>query len=282
LCAHAASWTSRCAALFVERFIAFVLSGFCCVPHLVIALGLRCLLDGAGQQCGDSVAALRHQHLPWCAATRSAPLPTHSAVLTIPPPCACSPACTQHRLRDGRCTAPPSRVVLCLLLLLSTHFALLHHPWPVLFCSHNTGCGAAGAPHRLHAWRCVCFCFPQLILPCFTLRLFSFVHTTQAAGRPVHRTAFTRGAADGSLLFNPFDLKMKNVANTGVLHWGGKLLALYEVCAGWRVEGRAGWLGWDWTQAASKGLTHGRHLPLLRSASAYAYCLWDDCTSAHA
>jgi hypothetical protein len=45
----------------------------------------------------------------------------------------------------------------------------------------------------------------------------------------VHRTAFTRGAADGSLLFNPFDMQLKNVANTGVLHWGGKLLALYEV-----------------------------------------------------
>jgi hypothetical protein len=51
----------------------------------------------------------------------------------------------------------------------------------------------------------------------------------QAAGRPVHRTAFTRGAADGSLLFNPFDFTLKNVANTGVLNWGGRLLALYEV-----------------------------------------------------
>jgi len=51
----------------------------------------------------------------------------------------------------------------------------------------------------------------------------------QAAGRPVHHTAFTRGAADGSLLFNPFDMQLKNVANTGVLHWGNKLLALYEV-----------------------------------------------------
>eukprot|EP00878_Enallax_costatus_P035826 GHUV01040057.1.p1 GENE.GHUV01040057.1~~GHUV01040057.1.p1 ORF type:complete len:367 (+),score=91.51 GHUV01040057.1:124-1101(+) len=50
----------------------------------------------------------------------------------------------------------------------------------------------------------------------------------QAAGRPVHRTAFTRGAADGGMLFNPFDFQLKNVANTGVLHWGGKLLALYE------------------------------------------------------
>lgn len=45
----------------------------------------------------------------------------------------------------------------------------------------------------------------------------------------MHRTAFTKGAADGSLLFNPFDMQMKNVANTGVLHWGNKLLALYEV-----------------------------------------------------
>lgn len=59
---------------------------------------------------------------------------------------------------------------------------------------------------------------------------------TQAAGRPVHRTAFTRGAADGSLLFNPFDMQMKNVANTGVLHWGNKLLALYEVGVCW-VQG---------------------------------------------
>ena len=44
----------------------------------------------------------------------------------------------------------------------------------------------------------------------------------------MHRSAFTRGAADGSPFFNPFDLNMKNVANTGVLHWGGKLLALWE------------------------------------------------------
>jgi hypothetical protein len=56
-----------------------------------------------------------------------------------------------------------------------------------------------------------------------------FVFSLQAAGRPVHRTAFTRGAADGSLLFNPFDFTLKNVANTGVLNWGGRLLALYEV-----------------------------------------------------
>lgn len=37
----------------------------------------------------------------------------------------------------------------------------------------------------------------------------------QAAGRPLYRSAFTTGSADGSPFFNPFDLDMKNVANTG-------------------------------------------------------------------
>lgn len=50
----------------------------------------------------------------------------------------------------------------------------------------------------------------------------------QAAGRPLYRGAFTKGSADGSLLFNPFDLTMKNAANTGVLQWGKCLFALYE------------------------------------------------------
>ncbi|KAI8470373.1 MAG: carotenoid oxygenase [Monoraphidium minutum] len=50
----------------------------------------------------------------------------------------------------------------------------------------------------------------------------------QAVGRPLFRTAFSRGAADGNPLFNPFDFNLKNCANTGVLAWAGKLLALYE------------------------------------------------------
>lgn len=50
----------------------------------------------------------------------------------------------------------------------------------------------------------------------------------QAAGRPLYRTAFTRGAADGNPFFNPFDFNLKNCANTGVIPWAGKLLALYE------------------------------------------------------
>eukprot|EP00198_Chlamydomonas_reinhardtii_P008505 XP_001697842.1 predicted protein [Chlamydomonas reinhardtii] len=60
-----------------------------------------------------------------------------------------------------------------------------------------------------------------------------FVRTTgfekeQEAGRPLFRNSFSRGSADGSPFFNPFDLSFKNVANTGVLAWGGQLYALWE------------------------------------------------------
>jgi hypothetical protein len=44
----------------------------------------------------------------------------------------------------------------------------------------------------------------------------------QAAGKPLYRSAFTTGAADGSPFFNPFDLDMKNVANTGACRPGGR------------------------------------------------------------
>ncbi len=37
----------------------------------------------------------------------------------------------------------------------------------------------------------------------------------QAAGRPLYRGAFTRGSGGGGALFNPLDLRLKNVANTG-------------------------------------------------------------------
>lgn len=39
----------------------------------------------------------------------------------------------------------------------------------------------------------------------------------QVAGRPLQRSAFTKGAADGSPFFNPFDMRLKNPANTGAL-----------------------------------------------------------------
>lgn len=50
----------------------------------------------------------------------------------------------------------------------------------------------------------------------------------QEAGRVLFRDPFTKGAADGNFFFNPFDLDFKSKANTGVVHWAGKLLALYE------------------------------------------------------
>ncbi|KXZ52551.1 hypothetical protein GPECTOR_9g595 [Gonium pectorale] len=58
----------------------------------------------------------------------------------------------------------------------------------------------------------------------------------QAAGRPLFRNSFTRGSADGSLFFNPFDLSFKNVANTGVLSWAGQLYALWEGGLPYRMD----------------------------------------------
>lgn len=51
----------------------------------------------------------------------------------------------------------------------------------------------------------------------------------QAAGKMLYRGVFSVGNPSGGLFFNPFDFNVKNVANTGVMHWGNKLLALYEV-----------------------------------------------------
>ncbi|PSC73715.1 carotenoid oxygenase [Micractinium conductrix] len=50
----------------------------------------------------------------------------------------------------------------------------------------------------------------------------------QAAQRLLYRGAFSVGNPAGAGLYNPFDLSVKGIANTGVVHWGGKLLALYE------------------------------------------------------
>ncbi len=51
----------------------------------------------------------------------------------------------------------------------------------------------------------------------------------QAAGRMLYRGAFSVGNPSGGKFFNPFNFTVKGIANTGVLNWGGKLLALYEV-----------------------------------------------------
>ena len=45
----------------------------------------------------------------------------------------------------------------------------------------------------------------------------------------LHRGAFSVGSPSGEGFFNPLDFAVKGVANTGVLAWGGKTLALYEV-----------------------------------------------------
>ncbi len=57
----------------------------------------------------------------------------------------------------------------------------------------------------------------------------------QQAQKLLFRGAFSVGNPSGGLPFisyNPFDLSVKGIANTGVVHWGGKLLALYEVGRG--------------------------------------------------
>ena len=51
----------------------------------------------------------------------------------------------------------------------------------------------------------------------------------QAAGKMLYRGAFSVGNPSGGKFFNPFNFAVKGIANTGVLNWGGKLLALYEV-----------------------------------------------------
>ncbi len=49
----------------------------------------------------------------------------------------------------------------------------------------------------------------------------------QKAGRPVYRGVFGT-QKPGGILANAFDLRIKNIANTNVLYWGKKLLALWE------------------------------------------------------
>ncbi|MEW5299826.1 MAG: hypothetical protein WDW36_002801 [Sanguina aurantia] len=50
----------------------------------------------------------------------------------------------------------------------------------------------------------------------------------QRAQKQLYRSAFNKGKAEGVWFNSPFDLAVKNVANTNVIHWGGKTLALYE------------------------------------------------------
>ena len=49
----------------------------------------------------------------------------------------------------------------------------------------------------------------------------------QTAGKPLYRGVFGTQKPGGPLA-NAFDLRLKNIANTNVIYWGGKLLALWE------------------------------------------------------
>lgn len=76
------------------------------------------------------------------------------------------------------------------------------------------------------------FCFPggEDNRPFFSTR---FVRTKafveeQKANKMIYRGAFSVGNPAGGLFYNPFDLSVKQIANTGVVHWAGKILALYE------------------------------------------------------
>lgn len=53
----------------------------------------------------------------------------------------------------------------------------------------------------------------------------------QQAQKMLYRGAFSVGNPSGGFFFNPFDFSVKGIANTSMLYWGGKLLALYEVSA---------------------------------------------------
>jgi all-trans-8'-apo-beta-carotenal 15,15'-oxygenase len=50
----------------------------------------------------------------------------------------------------------------------------------------------------------------------------------QAAKQMLYKGAFAIGNPKGDAFYNPFDFDVKNVANTGVVDWGGELYALWE------------------------------------------------------
>ncbi|EKQ68099.1 lignostilbene-alpha,beta-dioxygenase-like enzyme [Leptolyngbyaceae cyanobacterium JSC-12] len=57
----------------------------------------------------------------------------------------------------------------------------------------------------------------------------------QKAGKILYRGVFGTDKP-GGWLANVFDLKLKNIANTNILYWGGKLLALWEAAEPYRLE----------------------------------------------
>jgi all-trans-8'-apo-beta-carotenal 15,15'-oxygenase len=90
------------------------------------------------------------------------------------------------------------------------------------------------------------------------------------AGRPLYRGVFGT-QIPGGMLANIFNLTLKNIANTGVLHWGGRLLALWEAAEPHRLDpGTLDTIGLDRLEG------------LLRPGDAFAahyhidpFCHWD-------
>jgi len=67
-----------------------------------------------------------------------------------------------------------------------------------------------------------------------------FVHTEgflkeQEAGKMLYRGVFGT-QKPGGWLANAFDIEIKNIANTNVIYWGGKLLALWEAAEPYRLD----------------------------------------------
>ncbi|ASC73905.1 Apocarotenoid-15,15'-oxygenase [Halomicronema hongdechloris C2206] len=57
----------------------------------------------------------------------------------------------------------------------------------------------------------------------------------QQAGKPLYRGVFGT-QKPGGVLANALDLRLKNIANTHVIYWGDKLLALWEAAAPHRLD----------------------------------------------
>ncbi|MCX7594213.1 MAG: carotenoid oxygenase family protein [Fischerella sp.] len=57
----------------------------------------------------------------------------------------------------------------------------------------------------------------------------------QKAGKILYRGVFGT-QKPGGWLANAFDFKLKNIANTNVIYWGGKLLALWEAAEPYRLD----------------------------------------------
>lgn len=66
------------------------------------------------------------------------------------------------------------------------------------------------------------------------VRTEAFVEEQQA-GRILYRGVFGT-QKPGGILANAFDCRIKNIANTNVIYWGGKLLALWEAAEPYRLD----------------------------------------------